>query len=348
MKRLITNTFAIGILISFAAFVFTRCTKEGPQGPPGSNGVDANATCRQCHNSSDSFVVKTFQYNASQHAMGSLTYENFNTCAPCHTSQGFIEVIASGADTTSATINDPAPINCRTCHNIHSTYTSSDWKLKTTASYTLRIDPAITMNFQADGGAGNLCGRCHQAMKSSPWIANPTGTDSILISSSYWGPHASGQSLIQGAVGAFTFGTSYQWGNVHRTKASCITCHGANAVGNITGGHTLWIVNEKEGDNLTGCNTGTDCHGGSMTISIMQTKMSVVAIKIQTLKEKLIAKNLINPETNAVVTGKHTQKQMAVVWNYLLVNSDRSMGIHNYSYVNDILDKGIIAIDETE
>lgn len=347
MKKLITKVTFTGILISFIIFIIIGCTKEGPQGPPGSNGQDANETCKQCHNLSDTLVTKKFQYEASRHATGSTADQNFNTCAPCHTSQGFIETVTTGSDTTAATISEPAPVNCRTCHNIHTTYTYPDWALRTITPYRLRIDPKTTMDFPADGGAGNLCGRCHQAYKPTPWITDPTGVDSISITYSHWGPHF-GQSLIQGAVGAFAFGTPFAWGNIHRTKASCITCHGTNAVGNFTGGHTLWITNETTGDNLTGCNTGTDCHGGSMTSSFMQTKMSVITAKIQTLKDKLIAKNLIDPETNSVVMGKHTQKQMAVVWNYLLIDADGSMGMHNYSYVNDILDKSIVAINETE
>jgi len=343
--------FTVGMFFSAVIFMFNSCTKEGPQGPPGkdgTNGQDANATCRQCHNFSDSIVAKIFQYDASQHATGSTAFENRNTCAPCHTSQGFVETVATGADTTTAAINDPAPINCRTCHNIHATYTTADWALKTTAPYKLRIDPNTTMDFTADGGAGNLCGKCHQARKpvQTQWVTNPTGLDSLNITSSRWGPHNGPQSLIQGAKGAFEFGTPYGFINAHRTDASCISCHGANAVGNLTGGHTLRIGNEEEGDNLQGCNVA-DCHGGSVTEAWMTAKMEEVAAKVVTLHDLLVAQNLINPTTGLVVTGKHTQKQMAVVWNYLLVVADRSEGMHNFTYVNDILDNSITALNET-
>jgi len=353
MKRLITKFFVAGMLISATTIMFTSCTKEGPQGPAGpagkdgTNGQDANATCRQCHNFSDTIVAKIFQYDASQHATGSTTFENRNTCAPCHTSQGFQEVVATGADTTLVAVNDAAPINCRTCHNIHATYTSADWALKTTAPYKLKIDPTITMDFTADGGSANLCGRCHQPRKTSPWVTNPTGNDSLKITSSRWGPHHGPQSTVLGAVGAFAFGTPYTWGNVHKTQTACMMCHGAKAAGNLTGGHTLWIANEEEGDNLNGCNV-TDCHGGAMTSAVMVAKQEEVLAKLTTLKDKLVAKGVLNATTGLVITGKHTQKQMAVVWNYNLIEADRSEGMHNFAYVNDVLDKSIIAIDETK
>jgi len=187
MKRLITKFFVAGMLISATTIMFTSCTKEGPQGPAGpagkdgTNGQDANATCRQCHSFSDTIVAKIFQYDASQHATGSTTFENRNTCAPCHTSQGFQEVVATGADTTLVAVNDAAPINCRTCHNIHATYTSADWALKTTAPYKLKIDPTITMDFTADGGSANLCGRCHQPRKRA--LGLPTRPGMIHLKS---------------------------------------------------------------------------------------------------------------------------------------------------------------------
>jgi hypothetical protein len=353
MKRLITKLFAVGMLISAAAFMFTSCTKEGPQGPAGpagkdgTNGQDANATCTQCHNFSDSIVAKIFQYDASQHATGSTAFENRKTCAPCHTSQGYIEIVATGADTTLAEVTDPAPINCRTCHNIHATYTSADWAIKTTAPYNLRINKSITMDFQGNGGSGNLCGRCHQARTTSPWVTNPVGTDSLKITSMRWGPHYGGQSLILGARGAFEFGVPFGGNNsAHKNEASCTSCHGAKAVGNLTGGHSLWIGNEEEGDNLFGCNIAA-CHDGEVTATWMENKQASVEAKLLALQDALIAKQIIDSVTHYVlVPKKYTQKQMAVVWNYKLVYYDRSTGMHNYSYTNDLLDASLAAINE--
>jgi hypothetical protein len=351
MKRLITKLFAAGMLISAAALMFTSCTKEGPQGPTGpagkdgTNGQDANATCTQCHNFSDSIVAKIFQYNGSQHATGSTAFENRKTCAPCHTSQGFIECVATGSDTTANEILDPAPINCRTCHNIHATYTYADWAVKTTASYTLRIDHSITMNFPGNGGTGNLCGRCHQARTTSPWVTNPTGTDSLKVSSMRWGPHYGGQSLVLGGKGAFEFGTPYT-NTSHKDNASCTSCHGAKAVGDLTGGHSLWIGNEEEGDNLFGCNI-TGCHNGNMTQAKMEEKQLVIEEKLTALQDALIAKKIIDSVTHYVlVPKKYTQKQLAVVWNYKLVYYDRSMGMHNYAYTSDMLDASLAALNQ--
>ena len=59
-----------------------------------------------------------------------MTFErNGAGCAVCHTSEGFTERITTGTFEIAEDIDNPSPINCRTCHSIHDTYTSSDWAL---------------------------------------------------------------------------------------------------------------------------------------------------------------------------------------------------------------------------
>jgi hypothetical protein len=342
MKKLTVLMLAAGMLISVVSLVFTGCTKEGPAGKDGS---DANATCTQCHNFGDTIVAKIFQYDASQHATGSTTFEsNRNACAPCHSSQGYQECLQTGQDTTAKGISDPAPINCRTCHMIHETYTSSDWGLRGTDSYTLRIDHTITMNL---AGTGNLCGRCHQARKPNPWVTNPTGSDTLKVTSFRWGPHYGTQSLILGAKGAFEFGSPYGSIQGHANGASCNSCHGASAVGNLTGGHTLKIANEEEGDNLAGCNVAA-CHNGSVDQDWMEEKQTEIETKFETLRGLLLAANIIDSTDHIIASSSnpkwYTQKELAVVWNFLLIEYDRSWGIHNYNYAEDLLDASIAAI----
>lgn len=56
-----------------------------------------------------------------------------------YSSEGFTERIAAGTFEISADIKNPSPINCRTCHKIHKTYTSSDWALTTDAPVILQL-----------------------------------------------------------------------------------------------------------------------------------------------------------------------------------------------------------------
>ena len=259
MKKFTILIFAAGMLIAAGGFIFTGCTKEGPQGPAGSNGTNAAATCQECHNFSDTVVAKIFQYNASKHASGSTVIESSRTaCAPCHSSQGFTETLASGLDTTAAPITDAAPINCRTCHQIHKTYTNADWKLATTLPISLRIDHTINVNLLPNDASSNLCGKCHQARSTSPALTNASSdADSRKITSNRWGPHHGPQLEILAGVGAFNIDTT---GNMspHYKLVGCIGCHGGNAQGNFVGGHTLTMTSDETGDNVAVCKP---CHG---------------------------------------------------------------------------------------
>jgi len=112
MKKFTKFLLAAVLFVAAAGFIFSSCTKEGPQGPSGTNGTNASATCQECHNFADTVVAKIFQYNASRHATGSTLNEATNkVCAPCHSSQGFEEVLSTGAFNAAAGITDAAPIN---------------------------------------------------------------------------------------------------------------------------------------------------------------------------------------------------------------------------------------------
>jgi hypothetical protein len=72
-------------------------------------------------------TAKLYQWEHSVHAIGGNNNHNATNCAICHTSQGFVERIAKDTNATLATVLDPLPINCYTCHQIHTTYTEADW-----------------------------------------------------------------------------------------------------------------------------------------------------------------------------------------------------------------------------
>jgi hypothetical protein len=334
--------------------MLTSCTKEGPQGATGlagkdgqngTNGKDQNATCTQCHNFSDSLVTKIYQYNASQHATGSTTFEGTRTaCAPCHTSQGYVECLTTGSDTTLAPVNDAAPINCRTCHQIHSTYTTMDWSLKpnSTTAWNMRIDKTQSIDLAFDGGSSNLCGRCHQPRTTSPWLDKPTSTtDSLKPTSNRWGPHYGIPGVMLAGKGAFATGTFGSSG--HKDIAACKTCHMAAAQGALVGGHTLWMSDDVEGlKNNAGCKT-SGCHASLASNSFdVNGKQTEIGGMIHTLKVKLAVANMLDTNTMLLKTGKkYAQKQLAVFWNFKLAYYDKSEGVHNYLYTHDMLQSGI-------
>jgi len=90
-----TLFLATGLFVAGIGFIFTSCTKEGPQGAPGLTEKMGRRTfsynpARSVTISPTTIVAKIFQYNASRHATGSTLLEASNNhCAPCHSSQGF-------------------------------------------------------------------------------------------------------------------------------------------------------------------------------------------------------------------------------------------------------------------
>ncbi len=339
MKRTLFIITA-GFFVTVASLVLSSCTKEGPQGPAGTNGTNASATCQQCHNFSDSITTKIYQYNASQHASGDVVQRGASgtSCAACHTSQGFNEVVSTGADTTLAAVPDGAPINCRTCHKIHETYTTADWGLKTTSPIHPLIDKTATIDLAADG---NLCARCHQARKASPWLTDPKGTDLITIAASNtrWGPHHGPQSEMLAGMAAFEMGANAFSSSPHRNTLGCNSCHMSNPQGKFVGGHTLWMTSTETGDNVKICNT-SGCHSGQKSFDV-DGKQTEIKGLYQQLKVQLATAGVFDTVNMVLKPGSYKQIQLAVVWNFLLVDADRSMGVHNYQYAHDMLQAGI-------
>ena len=59
------------LLLAIAGFLLASC--EGPMGPTGdagTDGIDANETCTQCHNNNAKISNKTAQWAESTHSKG--------------------------------------------------------------------------------------------------------------------------------------------------------------------------------------------------------------------------------------------------------------------------------------
>jgi hypothetical protein len=186
MKNLQKFLFAAGLMIAAASFMFTSCTKEGPQGPAGptgkdgTNGKDASETCKQCHTATVVDRIAT-EFQMAKHSWGAAAFEESGntTCGPCHEQKALIWVCQNNTSTaftfnatTKKWVNNytvPASeaigaIGCFTCHSsLHTTYGAADIALTTTAEVPLTMwGGAKSVNLTADGGSSNLCVKCHQ------------------------------------------------------------------------------------------------------------------------------------------------------------------------------------------
>lgn len=101
----------------------------------------ATAGCTTCHNDTTLVFSKRMQSNGTTHMTGrGWSYAGARaSCTACHSSEGFQEMVATsmGIENFKEATPNPSPQNCRTCHQIHTTYTRADFALKTTAPVIL-------------------------------------------------------------------------------------------------------------------------------------------------------------------------------------------------------------------
>ncbi len=301
------------------------------------DGGVSDASCSDCHNDTTLIVSKEVQWEASLHGSGMTFERNGADCAICHTSEGFTERIAGDTFEISADIQNSSPINCRTCHNIHDTYTSTDWALTTTEPVTFELTGDTY-----DLGNSNLCASCHQPRPS--YDIPQAGEGDVEITSTRFGPHHGPQSSM--IVGVGGFGDEYTGSNVHYDAVNngCISCHMTDgAYGKQAGGHTMNVTYEYHGETveyLAGC---TGCH-----TDIESFDRNGVQAEVEELLEEarglLVAQGLIDGESGSGIAGTFTSEQAGALWNYKTVEEDRSNGIHNPGFTKYLLETAIDAL----
>jgi len=358
MKKL-SYFLSISALAVFALVVlFPAC--EGPEGPAGKDGVDglngkdANAFCIKCHNQ-ELFSTTEAQFATSKHGEGETWAGDGNrqSCARCHSYQGFKETQLTGRDTVAVVPTIPVALQCDACHDFHGTLDSTDfpnYALGHTGPVSKLMDRhTTTLDF---GNSSNACAYCHQARPQGTDFPIPTtGDKTFKVTSSRWGPHHGPQShMLNGTDGWEVAGTmAYEQSN-HKGVATCATCHMAEGEGTEVGGHT-WRIKNEDGSkvNLTSCKK---CHTDITTVDYKGRQTEIVGLIAQ-LRTKLIAAKLLNeatdlawPYNNASGTGAEwTTKQAGAYFNYKMVEEDRSEGVHNYKYIKALLVNSIAALN---
>jgi hypothetical protein len=295
----------------------------GPQGEPGAPALATDLTCTECHNDTTLITGKKAAWNDSIHGSGeAFVRGSSNSCAGCHSGGAFSEMIAAGLRPDQVESGDPNPTHqdCRTCHQIHTTYTGDDWALETEAPVTFFAYEGVTF----DGGKGNLCANCHQ-----PRRAFSSENGQVDWNSVHYGPHHGPHSaMLLGIAGAGVEGKP----SAHATlvENTCVTCH----------------VGENDDHsfepNISACQT---CHADAENFDINGVQTEIAGM-IEELKEALIAKGMLTEEDEPVV-GVYPEAQAAALWNYVTIaHEDRSMGVHNPSYVNALIEYSLEALAE--
>jgi hypothetical protein len=294
----------------------------GPQGPAGVAPSAADLSCTQCHNNTNLISSKAEAWATSLHGSGTafLAEGTEAGCAGCHSGNGFLADLTGSLTPDKSVANaNPTQQDCRTCHKIHTTYTSTDFALTTTASVAM-----YATNTTFDGGDGNLCVNCHQARRVIPAPA----ADGTIATTSHFGPHHGPQSdmlLGTGGTGGVAGTPSPHYTTV---KDTCVGCHMGGAGPDAS--HSF-------APNVATC---VACHPGATDFN-MNGAQTALDAKIATLKADLTTAGLLD-NTGATVAGNFPEAQVNALWNYLLVAvEDKSNGVHNMPYANSLMDASL-------
>jgi len=328
------------LLISVAVFfvlILAACAGEpGPAGPAGGQGaagaqgepgpaaVNTDLTCTECHNDSTLIFSKQAQfYKHSVHGTGeAFVRGGSGSCAGCHGSEGPKARINAGLhprDESIEGVTNASPYNCRTCHNIHTTYTEADFSLT-------GDEQAVKMAFTDgtfDGGAGNLCANCHQIRNVKPEVAD----GNIEVTSSRFGTHhgAEAQMLLgEGGLGVSgSPSTHYQM-----VENTCVACHMGDERN-----HTYEPEVER-------CQ---ECHADAEDFNMNGVQTEVQAM-FDELTDLFTEQGYIDPENGRWVTGMYPEAIANAMWNYKFVIEDQSMGVHNSTYAKALLEQALEAL----
>ncbi len=283
-------------------------------------------TCTECHNDTTLVLAKSLQLGLSE--TGHSNYEVAATegirptCGGCHSSEGYLKRLKANiapGKVTEAELN-PTPPGCFTCHKIHTTYTKADYVLTTTAPVTLYISGNTF-----DKGKGNLCVTCHQS-RTAPL---KVGIGTANVTSTRWGPHYGAQSeMLLGTGGYGPVGSP----NPHYTMVtdSCVQCH----------------MNGDNHEMKPVVATCTPCHAGLANFDRNKVQTTVKA-QYTELENLLIAKNMLKKAADgsiSVVAAVYPEKVAGALWNYRVIYSDGSNGIHNPAYTKAMLESALAAL----
>lgn len=279
-------------------------------------------SCTVCHDDTTLITGKQAGLSEAVHGTGESYVRGTSAgCAGCHSGGAFSAMIAQGLRPDQVEAGDPNPTrqDCRTCHQVHTSYTEADWALETTAPVALFAFENVTF----DGGKGNLCANCHQPRRA---IAVPDPNDNIAVTSTHWGPHHGPQSAMLLGIGGAGDIKGTESFHSKMVADTCVTCHiGPDMV------HTFEAIESP-------C---VECHGEDFDLDSKQAEIEALIAQVGDL---LKAKGLLD-EAGHPVVGVYPAAQAAALWNYIFISiEDGSLGVHNPPYIKALLEAAVAAL----
>ncbi len=311
--------------------------------------------CAWCHD--EGHHVYPAQWRVSNHA----TFEKNGgetraSCAQCHNGAGFVEYIKSGKQTLTQDLPEVVKITCAVCHDPHSV--ENPHQLRT-------MEATLTNGFEVTGaGNGAICINCHKARRDAVDYTN----NYLKNLSTHYGPHDGPQGDLLVGRNAITFGQSIESSpHLGSTNDACVRCHMYPATtdpdGNVilVGSHS-WRMSADGVDNVAAC---AGCHG-DFGPDFSDKKFYVndnadldgdgvangLQIEIEGLMVQLKLRLPQDENGNVAITDSSvTLTEAQAAYDYLMVEADGSLGVHNPSYIFGILKAsiealgGVVAVD---
>jgi hypothetical protein len=297
--------------------------------------------CTQCHDDPPNHIHAA-EWENSLHAITTRDPAGNATCVGCHTAYGFIGRIEGATTTNTAYM----AINCQTCHEPHGatlpgTNAPNPYIIRTLAAVTLMDGTVVT-----NAGEGLLCMQCHHARQNAATYASTTK------GSQYFGPHEGPQADMIEGVNGFTYGQAIpSSAHANAVTNTCVACHMQTIASTDpaylhAGGHTFENSWNSE-DLVAACQ---QCHGPTVTtfdfplqdyngdgvIQGVQTEVQSILNKLSTfLPPDSSVKSSLN------INSTWTQPQLEAAYNWLFVEKDGSLGIHNTAYTVGLLKASI-------
>ena len=301
--------------------------------------------CNQCH-SAATHHIKGMEWGNSLHAVTTRDPSGTgrDACVGCHTNNGFIDRM-NGVGPADLSFD---AISCQTCHEPHGeTVPSGNAHLVRALTATLADGTKVTT-----AGMGTLCMNCHQSRQNAAVYAAKTA------GSAHFGPHQGPQADMLLGTNGFTYGkTIPSSAHADVVADTCANCHMQPpaatdpALGQV-GGHTFKMsfagTSKIPGEQMVGaCQT---CHGpdaSSFNFPLMDYDGDGVIDGVQTEVQNLLNQLalLLPPvgqaKSSLNIDSTWTQPQLEAAYNYLFVQSDGSLGIHNMAYTVGLLKASI-------
>ncbi|MCZ7664931.1 MAG: S-layer homology domain-containing protein [Thermoleophilia bacterium] len=286
---------------------------------------DGTSGCKECHNDTTLIWSKEAQFRErSVHGTGEAFERGEGTnCAGCHGTEGAKARINAGLpphDPSVVGVVNVSPFDCRTCHDIHTTYTRADFSLTGDEQPVVLEKTGGTF----DGGEGNLCANCHQIRNNLPVAAGGNidlGTDTRF--GTHYGVEA---QMLLGEGGLGVSGNP----STHYLVVgdTCVTCHMGEERN-----HTY----EPEVDRCQACHAGAE----DFDVNGVQTEVQAMLDQVHAL---LVANGIMNEEGRSI-PGVYPEAVASAMWNFKLVEYDGSVGVHNSAFTKALLQQGLDALE---